>query len=198
VPTTLDSSGSADRLLDALGEQLAARATSFDLVVIGGAALLALGLVDRPTKDVDIVGLLREGGLEAARPLPGVLDEARAVVARDFGLREHWLNGGPTSLLDLGMPEGFLERATTRTYGAYLTVRFASRFDQIHFKLYAMVDAGGPGKHEQDLRELHPGREELLAAARWTLTHDPSAGYLEALERALAYLGVEDADLSAR
>lgn len=74
--------------------------------------------------------------------------------------------------------------------------QFASlvAFDQIHFKLYALVDQG-VGRHEEDLRALAPTRDELLAAARWTQTHDPSPGFREQLEAALRYLGLEDVDL---
>jgi len=43
--------------------------------------------------------------------------------------------GGPSSLLDFGLPEGFVARLKTRAYGDALTVHFASRLDQIHFKL---------------------------------------------------------------
>jgi hypothetical protein len=57
-----------------------------------------------------------------------------------------WLNPGPTSLLDLGLPESFFERAQRRHYGPGLEVLFASRVDQIHLKLYATVDQGA-GKH---------------------------------------------------
>lgn len=55
----------------------------------------------------------------------------------------------------------------------------------------------GVGRHEQDLRALKPTAEELVRAARWTRTHDPSLGFREMLVRALRYLGVEDADLGA-
>jgi hypothetical protein len=64
-----------------------------------------------------------------------------------------------------------------------LTVHFASRIDQIHFMLYAMVDLG-PGKHEQDLRAMEPTEAELLQAAMWSRTHDPSEGYRTVLESA--------------
>lgn len=104
---------------------------------------------------------------------------------------------GGSALLPLGQPEGFEERLATREYGPALTVSSASRLDQIHLKLYATVDAGGPGKHEQDLRALEPTRDELVAAARWSRTHDPSEGYHEMLRDALAFFGVEDADLGA-
>lgn len=50
-PITADS---IQPLLTALGEQLAAGTERYELVVIGGGALLALNLVDRTTRDVDI------------------------------------------------------------------------------------------------------------------------------------------------
>jgi len=183
-------------LLAAVGEQLAARGAHAELVVIGGSALLAVGLISRPTRDVDIVALLADQTLVDPRPLPAELVAARDQVARDFGLPENWLNAAPANLLDLGLPEGFVERLESRDYGDALTVHFASRFDQIHFKLYAMADQGA-GKHEADLRALSPTRAELLAAARWTRTHDPSEGFREQLLAALAFLGVEDVDLGA-
>ncbi len=186
----------ADELLGALGEQLSAAGQRFDLVVIGGSALLALGVVERATRDVDVLALATGEGLVPADPLPRALAEARDRVARDFGLPADWLNPGPTELLRFGLPDGFLSRVETRSYGPALTVRYAGRLDQIHFKLYAMVDQGA-GRHEADLRALEPTADELLSAARWTRTHDPSEGFRQELEAALAHLGVTDADLDA-
>jgi len=186
--------GSTHELLAALAEQLAARGARAEIVVIGGSALLAVGLISRPTRDVDVVALLVDRTLVDPRPLPVELVAARDRVARDFGLPENWLNPGPADLLDFGLPEGFVERLERRDYGDSLTVHFASRIDQIHFKLYAMADQGA-GKHEADLRALSPTRAELIAAARWTRTHDPSEGFREQLVGALSYLGVRDVDL---
>ena len=183
-------------LLAAVGEQLAAGGTYAELVVIGGSALLAIGLISRPTRDVDVVAWLAGQTLVDPRPFPAELIAARDRVARDFGLPENWLNAAPADLLDFGLPDGFVERLERHDYGGSLTVHFASRFDQIHFKLYAMADQGA-GKHEADLRALSPTRAELLAAARWTRTHDPSEGFREQLLAALAYLGAEDVDLDA-
>ena len=89
-----------------------------------------------------------------------------------------------------------MTRVVTRHYGQALTVHFAGRVDQIHFKLFAMVDQAG-GRHEADLRALRPSTAELVAAARWSLTQDPSPGYRMVLVEALEALGVEDADLGA-
>lgn len=151
---TMDA-GQTDRLLSALGEQLAARGERVELVVIGGSGLLALGLISRPTGDVDIVALLSGGLLTKPRPLPAAVIEARDHVARDFNLPEDWLNAAPADLLDFGLPDSFVDRLERRDYGEALTVHLASRYDQIHFKLYAMVDQGA-GKHEADLRDHSP------------------------------------------
>lgn len=191
----ITDAGVADGLLRALAEQLQAEGERFDLVVVGGSALLALDLVRRPTRDVDVVALGEAGALRSAVELPEALVVARDRVAGDLGVTRDWLNSGPARLLDFGLPEGFEERWTTRRYGPALTVRWASRLDQVHLKLYASVDQAG--KHLRDLEALAPTAEELIEAARWARTHDPSEGFLEPLVRALAYFGVEDADLGA-
>ena len=190
----LTSADAADRLLSALGEQLAVLGQSYDLVVIGGSALLALGFVSRPTRDVDVVALVTPEGLIDAKPLPQPLADARNKVARDFNLPEDWLNSEPGDMLRYGLPDGFAERLDRRDYGPHLTVRFAGRLDQIHFKLYALADRG-PGKHEADLRALNPTPDELIQAARWSRTHDPSEPHRQVLVATLEHLGVSDADL---
>ena len=185
-----------DRVLAALGEQLAARSkVPVDLLVCGGSALHALRLVSRTTTDVDILALVSSGAghaleMSTAEHLPPPLVEAAKKVARDFQLKSDWLNSGPTSAIDLGLPAGILERAQVSRYGSALTVRFISRFDQIHFKLYAAVDQGG--RHYQDLTDLKPTGEELEQAARWSMTHDVSEGYRGELKRILKEMGHED------
>jgi hypothetical protein len=75
-------------------------------VVVGGFALLMFGLVARATRDVDVLAILVGGEFVSAESLlPGLLEAGR-VVARDFGLSADWLNAGPASLLDLGLPGG--------------------------------------------------------------------------------------------
>ena len=185
-----------DTILGALEEQLRALGKQQEIVVIGGSALAALGLVRRATRDVDLVAIADGGELLPASPLPDALREARDRVARDFDLDPNWLKAGPTDLLKWGLPEGFMNRIVTRRYGDDLTVHFASRFDQIHFKLFAMVDQAG-GRHEADLRALHPSEPELIAAARWSMTQDPSPGYRTVLTEALKALGIDDDALGA-
>ncbi|HEX9481819.1 MAG TPA: hypothetical protein VF927_06930 [Solirubrobacteraceae bacterium] len=182
--------GQTHTLLGALGEQLTLREGSYTIAVVGGSALLALGLVPRTTRDIDVVAVLEGDELISAEPLPAKLLEAAAVVAADFGLAADWLNAGPAQLVEFGLPDGFLARATRHRYGPALTVLFASRVDQIHFKLYAVVDQGA-GRHLSDLTALDPSEGELLQAARWTRTQDPSEGYRSVLAEVLDHFGVE-------
>jgi len=179
--------------LAAVGEILEADGTRIEIVVIGGAALQVLGLVDRPTADVDVLAIVDHGRLRSADPLPARLSQAARRAAADFGLADDWLNPGPAGMLRWGLPGGFLTRTTTRAYGA-LSVHFASRFDQIHFKLFAFADQGG-GRHEADLRALHPTHDELVEAAAWARTQDPSPGFRGVLAEALREFGVDDVPL---
>ena len=182
-----------EEALATLGELLESRGHAFDVVVIGGGSLLLLRLLSRPTKDLDVLALARADALERAQPFPDPLRVAVQDVAATLNLDEDWLNPGPTSLLDFGLPEGFRQRLQSRTYGG-LTVRIADRRDQIFFKLYAAIDQGPRSKHAQDLRRLAPSRDELIAAARWARTHDPSEGFRVTCVQALASFGVEDGD----
>ncbi|MGC1165932.1 MAG: DUF6036 family nucleotidyltransferase [Solirubrobacterales bacterium] len=190
--SNITTSNDTDALFLALGEQLSAVGERYELVVIGGSGLLALGVIERSTRDVDLVALRSGDELHSAKPLPEPLCIARDRVARDFSLAGEWLNAGPTGLLDFGLPEGFLGRLERRDYDDGLTVHLASRYDQIHFKLYALVDQG-PGKHEDDLRALEPSEDELRAAAQWARSHDPSEPFARILRQVLSHLGVEDA-----
>jgi len=174
----LDKTG-VSAALSALGDHLEqASEDVFEIVVCGGSALQVLGLVDRTTKDVDILALARTEkddalGLLPAEPLPLAVAEAARIVARDFGLSEDWLNPGPTDLLSQGLPDGLVGRLHSRQFGRKLVVHFIDRFDQICLKTYAAINGGGM-HHLADLRALKPSEEEMLAAARWCLTQDAS------------------------
>lgn len=185
-----------EKVLTALSEQLhAAGGSIIEMVVCGGAALNIIGYVHRTTEDVDIIAFVDKDAdgktiLIKAKPLNLVLVEAAKKVQRDFNLKENWLNAGPASVMDFGLPEGLMNRVETRNYGKNLIIHFLTRYDQIHFKLYAAVDQGG--RHVDDLLVLKPTAEELENAARWSMTHDISDGYKTVLKSFLEQIGYKD------
>ena len=192
-----NSGDDVNERLRALGDRLAtATSATFDLLVCGGSALLFHGLSKRATKDVDVLALIRQNAAGAimpvtAKPLPPAIAATAEIVARDFSLASSWINPGPTSILDFGLPEGMLERAAMKRYGPALTVRFISRLDLIYLKLDAASE--GPGKHFDDLKTLNPTAGELRQAAKWCVSNvDRSEGYRALLKNLLEALGHPD------
>ena len=171
------------------------RSGSYSLVVCGGAALNAMQLIQRTTKDVDIVALMGSNNqLVDPAPLPDELLVAAKEVADTLNFPQDWLNNGPSSgdggLFRLGLPDGFKERLIKNYQGEKLAVYFAGRLDQIHFKLYAAIDQFG-SYHASDLKQLLPSDEELLMAIHWAITHDPSEGFQTAIKLFLREFGYE-------
>ena len=182
-----------DRLEEALtllGALLEERGEEIGLLVIGGTSLLMLGLVERPTADVDVVGLFGGDRYVQAYELPGFLATAAADVGAALALPRDWLNVGPAGLITFGLPAGLEQRVEVRRYGG-LEVHLPSVDDLICFKLYAVVDLTENSRHFQDLQAIGPTAKQLLTAARWTRTHDPSPGFLGELIRILRLFGVE-------
>lgn len=166
--------------LELLNQVLEAQgAPAYEPVICGGASLVMLGLVNRVTRDVDIVATRHpDSGLLDPLPMPPPILDAAAVVRDALGLPEDWLNAkvAEGELVRLGLPEGFSTRLHRRRIGSRLTVWLVDRVDLIALKLHAAADHGG-GRHLQDLRSLKPSDDELLFAARWAFTQDPSEGF---------------------
>lgn len=166
-----------DKIFKALDRQIAVHnGLPFSIVVCGGTALAALGLVLRTTKDVDVLGEVvhDEQKIEIKKidRFPQWFVEASEIVGRDFGLTKYWIDKGPTFQLESGLPLGFVQRLVPKIYGDYLCVYFISRIDQIYFKLFASLDRDG--YHVDDLLNLKPSPDEMLMAAKWVLTQDDS------------------------
>lgn len=194
MPTV--SGRDAAELFEALSAELARRGSArTEICVIGGTALNMIGVVARPTKDIDVVAFAHtdESGtirISDSRFLPQVLIEASLAVAREFGIEQAWLNNGPADLLDAGLPAGFEKRLETQEYGTMLAVHVAGRLDQICFKTYAAADMAG--RHLADLLALDPAPHEMDFAFRWTMRQDSSDGFLLQLAELADYLEVRN------
>jgi hypothetical protein len=183
-----------ERVFAALGELLTAEGMDFGIVVLGGAALNLLGIVERATRDVDVLAItsstLEDGllSLTPPEPLPKPLKRAIDRVARDFRLPEDWVDTTMGLQLQTGLPPGLERRIHWTRYGG-LVVGLVDRYDLIYFKLYAAADSGGPASvHYQDLIALRPSSIELQEAATWVRKQDPSAGFSIILEQVLERL----------
>lgn len=93
--------------LTALGEWLGREeGEPLGIVVLGGTALLLMGIVERGTSDVDLLALADPPGPETGvsgrirppDPLPERLEEGIERVARDFRLPASWMNAGPARI----------------------------------------------------------------------------------------------------
>jgi len=183
--------------LTTLGDVLAERGLAYEVVLVGGGSLLLRGIIARPTKDADVVGMrLASGDIAKVDALPEPLARAVRDVGDALGLAPDWLNLGPASLLELGLPAGFADRLSRAVFGA-LVVWFAGVYDLICLKLNAAADHWpSRDRHLEDLRALHPTWAELAEGARWARTHDPSPAFRSLLAAVLREMGTEDADVA--
>ena len=175
--------------LTSVGEYLQFRGAPASIVVLGGAALNLLGIVDRATIDVDVLaGIDHDGRLRPPDPLPENLAGAIRLVARDRGLIENWMNTAAAGQWELGLPPGLEERVHWRAFGA-LRVGILDRRDLVFFKLYASADQTGPDNvHVRDLLALRPDEEELASAAAWVRDQDPSPDFHVVIDKVVAYV----------
>lgn len=163
-----------------------------ELVVCGGSGLIALGVIRRNTKDVDILAKIAPDlGIVDPNPLPESFFKAAEDVGEILKLPKGWINTGPSDQVKAGLPIGFSDRLTKRSYGPRLTIHYVGRLDQIHLKLFAAVDQG-PGKHVADLKKLAPTSEEVLTASRWVLTQDDGEAFKPVYLDMLKNIGFSD------
>jgi len=174
--------GVLEPALAAVGELLAADDVEVALVVVGGATLNLLGLIDRTTQDVDVIALASDpvGAVPALLappdPLPDALQRAIHRVARDFELAPDWINTAIARQWSQGLPPWLPHDITWRRYGG-LHVGLVGRRTLVALKLFAALDQSVRSVHAQDLLALKPSDAELDEAAAWVVTQDASDSF---------------------
>jgi hypothetical protein len=168
------------QVLHSLGEILTAEGQKIAIVAVGGSALKLQGFVQRATQNIDIIALGKNpdeegpGDIGPAEPIPAVLAQAIARIARDYGLPQDWMNTEVSMQWKTGLPLGFERRVHWTRYGG-LWFGNADRYGLIFLKLFAAADRGGPESvHFQDLLALNPTERELEDAAEWVQSQDTS------------------------
>jgi len=181
-----------EEALSRTGRRLAlADAGEFGLLICGGSALQLAGIIQRPTRDVDVLGLVKGAApaVVAAEPLPAEVTRAAELVAGDLGLPSDWLNDAALDVQRLGLPPGILERARRLDFGPCLTVFVIGRQDQVALKLYAAIDREKGPRHLEDLEAIQPTKAEMEAAVGWLLDRETSPQFRAAVGSIAAVLG---------
>jgi len=159
---------------------LAERGLRLEAIIIGGAALNLLGVVQRETRDCDVLAPpLPEEILAAAR------DFARARRAAGDVLRDEWLNNGP-EMLSRQLPAGWERRAQPLFSGRALLLRSLGRADLLKTKLFAFCD------RRTDLADclaLAPTAAELAEALPWLEAQDANEQWPEYVRQMFGELG---------
>ena len=142
---------------------LAERSLVLEAIATGGAALALLGIINRETRDCDLI----EPELS-----PTVLDASRAfaVGLREQGeiLRDDWLNNGPASLGPL-LPDGWRKRLQLIHQGKAIRLWSLGRPELLLAKLWALCDRG---LDLGDCLALQPSAMELALAEVWVVAQD--------------------------
>lgn len=159
-----------DSLLRGLGELLETESgPEVRLVVSGGAALIAHGIVERVTADIDVFAQRElEGDLISGYPLPGWFKIMVERFAEVENLPKKWINAD-TSLVGNALtllPPRCLQSLEEHRYGARLRVSFLKRDAQLYLKGYAIFGRDEP-RDSKDFRALRPTPAEIRAVVEW-------------------------------
>lgn len=150
-------------LIHAFDDHLVRLGLRFEAVVIGGSALMLMGVMSRATKGVDVL----------APELPEAITHAAREFAREQrnagrDLADDWLNNGPIQLGDV-LPMGWRQRVVPLFQGQALNFTVLGRDDLLKSKLFALADRA---VDIEDCIALAPSAEELAACLPWLEAQD--------------------------
>jgi hypothetical protein len=149
-------------------EFLTSKQLRFDGVAIGGAALAVLDIIQRSTRDVDL--------LESE--IPEAISKAASEFAGLHGLSENWFNAGPANLLR-NLPSDWKTDLQQLYNGKSLTLRTLSRINIIRTKFWAMCDRM---RDVDDLVAINPNDAEIEIAVRWVSPLDANPAWPKHVE----------------
>lgn len=150
-----------NNVIEKFDRYLTVRRLRFQSVIIGGAALIAMGVISRKTRDIDCL----------TPEIPGEIKQASRDFARensDLDLRDNWLNNGPMSLVN-DLPGDWRTRLATLYTGQSIVLQTLGRIDLLRTKLYALCDRL---EDWPDCIALAPTEDELNVCLPWVAERD--------------------------
>jgi len=166
--------------IEAFDRHLAGLGLRFEATVIGGSALMLMGVTSRLTRDVDV--------------LVPVLPEVIALAAHDFAKRQRlvgndvtddWLNNGPMQLADV-LPHGWQLRVERLFAGESLILHTLCRQDLLCSKLFALADRD---RDLEDCLALRQSAEEISSCLPWLEQQDGNELWPDHVRETLTNLG---------
>lgn len=149
--------------IEAFDDWLAERGIPFEGIVVGGAALALLGVIERQTRDFDM--LAPELSSDIAEQAERFAEHMRG---QGVELGDDWLNNGPIQLIDI-LPAGWRERLRHLFQGNALSLSTLGRPDLLKTKLFALCDRG---TDLADCIALTPTASEIEEAEQWVTEQD--------------------------
>jgi len=161
---------------------------SFELVVVGGAAMALEGFKDQ-TMDIDVI-----------RPevLPEPIINGVANIGKIRRIGSEWINSNVANMLlktkgSAVLPEYFNEISRTIEVGKNLKISLIGRQALISLKLYAATPSYR--KHTADINRLAPNTAEVTDAVRFVLSFDGTDVRKDDLRLVLKDLGFDFYDI---
>lgn len=132
----------------------------FEMIIIGGGALVLLGIISRSTRDIDCL----------SPEIPAKIKKLSEEFAKNSGLslNKDWLNNGPQSIVN-DLSPGWRDRLQLAFKGESITLHTLSRIDLIKTKISAMC---ARGSDLNDVINLKPTLSELTETRSWLLSFD--------------------------
>jgi len=161
-------------IISKFDEFLTSHRLRFEAIAIGGAALVVLDIIQRATRDIDL--------LETEIPEP--IAKAAREFASMHGLSENWFNAGPADLLR-NLPPTWKTDLQPLYAGESLILKTLSRLNLIRTKFWAMCDRM---RDVDDLVAIDPCDEEIEMAVDWVIPLDANPDWprhVESMAQAL-------------
>ncbi len=162
------------KALQSLDKALTRRRITRELIVCGGTALLLLDVIDRETRDIDVV----------CPDVDSDLKSAASEVAKELLLPEDWINDGPKDLAN-DLISGWRDRIELLFKGDSLVLYVLGRIDLLATKVYAFCDREDD---YPDVIKLKPTLEELEKIYPWVIERDASPYWPDRVEACFSRL----------
>lgn len=150
-------------ILEQFNIWLIPRKVRLDAVIVGGSALALLGVVDRQTRDVDVLTPILSAELMDAS-----IAFARHVRENGQILADDWMNNGPSEVASL-LPSGWEQRTRYIYQDQMISLQTLGYEDLLKTKLFALCDRG---TDLADCIALQPTVNQVRDAEEWLAAQD--------------------------